>query len=85
MFNGEVILVCREGLVLSSHFLCSSLLIGSSKTDHKLLRHLATHNCICNHLNSTEVQLKFYTILRYLTIGSSNKDQLYIINDYLEI
>ena len=56
-----VILVCRESLVLSSHFLCSSLLIGSSKTDHKLLSHLATHNCICNHLNSTEVQLKLYT------------------------
>ena len=36
-----VILVCRESLVLSSHFLCSSLLIGSSKTDHKLLSHLA--------------------------------------------
>ena len=56
-----VILVLSERLVLSFHFLCSSLLIGSSKTDHKLLSHLATHNCICNHLNSTEVQLKFYT------------------------
>ena len=38
---------------------------GSSKTDHKLLSHLATHNCICNHLNSTEVQLKFYTQIFY--------------------
>ena len=41
-----VVLVCMKSLVLSSHFLCSSLLIGSSKTDHKLLSHLATHNCI---------------------------------------
>ena len=41
-----VVLVCRKSLVLSSHFLCSSLLIGSSKTDHKLLRHLTTHNYV---------------------------------------
>ena len=41
-----VVLVCRESLVLRSHFLCSSLLIRSSKTDHKLLRHLVTHNYV---------------------------------------
>ena len=69
--------------MLSSHFLFPSLLIGSSKTDHKLFRHLATHNYVFNHLNSTEIQLNF--IIRYLTIGSSNKDQFYIMNDYLEI
>ena len=50
-----VILVLSESLVLSSHFLCLSLLIGSSKTDHKLLRHLATHNNFFNHLNSIEI------------------------------